>query len=76
MAKVPPILTLFFQPRDEGAAEQPMYVRGSRTQGRALGTLISSDVEMVEQAVLVQQTFAVWCNSDPSNRSRVARVFR
>ncbi|MGY4334885.1 hypothetical protein ACVWWG_009353 [Bradyrhizobium sp. LB7.2] len=36
MAKVPPILTLFFQPRDEGA-EQPMYVRGSRTQGQVLG---------------------------------------
>jgi hypothetical protein len=37
MAKDLPILTLLFQPRDEGAAEQPMYVRGSRTQGRVLG---------------------------------------
>ena len=48
MGKHPPIvLTPFLQPRDEGAAEQRMYV-----------------AEMVEHAVLGQQTFTVWCNSD------------
>ncbi|MCK1333312.1 hypothetical protein IVB57_34525 [Bradyrhizobium sp. CW9] len=32
--------------------------------GEAWGTLIPLDAEMVEHAVLGQQTFTVWCNSD------------
>jgi len=66
MAKYPPIiLTPFFQPRDEGVAEQRMYVAGFADEaGEAWGTLIPLDAEMVENAVLGQQTFTVWCNSD------------
>ncbi|WP_409187649.1 hypothetical protein [Bradyrhizobium sp. RDM4] len=66
MVKHPPIiLTPFFQPRDEGAAEQRMYVAGFADEaGEAWGTLIPLDAEMVEHAVLGQQTFTVWCNSD------------
>jgi hypothetical protein len=66
MAKYPPIiLTPFFQARDEGAAEQRMYVAGFADEaGEAWGTLIPLDAEMVEHAVLGQQTFTVWCNSD------------
>ena len=66
MVKDPPItLTPFFQPRDEGAAEQRMYVAGFADEaGEAWGTLIPLDAEMVEHAVLGQQTFTVWCNSD------------
>lgn len=59
------ILTPFFQPRDEGAAEQQMYVEGFADESAdAWGTLIPLDAEMVEHAVLGQQTFGVWCNSD------------
>ncbi|XFF02395.1 hypothetical protein ACQ3JU_1085 (plasmid) [Bradyrhizobium guangxiense] len=59
------ILTPFFQPRDEGVAEQRMYVAGFADEaGEAWGTLIPLDAEMVEHAVLGQQTFTVWCNSD------------
>ena len=66
MAKHPPIiLTPFFQPRDEGAAEQGMYVAGFADEaGEAWGTLIPLDAEMVEHVVLGQQTLTVWCNSD------------
>ncbi|MET4022215.1 hypothetical protein ABIB94_007433 [Bradyrhizobium sp. JR7.2] len=66
MAKHPPItLAPFFQPGDEGAAEQRMYVAGFADEaGEAWGTLIPLDAEMVEHAVLGQQTFTVWCNSD------------
>jgi hypothetical protein len=66
MVKHPPIiLTPFFQPRDEGAAEQRMYVAGFADEaGEAWGTLIPLDAEMVEHAVLGLQTFTVWCNSD------------
>ncbi|UGY11790.1 hypothetical protein HAP48_0001345 (plasmid) [Bradyrhizobium septentrionale] len=66
MGKHPPIvLTPFLQPRDEGAAEQRMYVAGFADEaGEAWGTLIPLDAEMVEHAVLGQQTFTVWCNSD------------
>lgn len=66
MAKCPPImLTPFFQPRDEGAAEQRMYVAGFADEsGEAWGTLVPLDAEMVERAVLGHQTFTVWCNSD------------
>lgn len=66
MAKHRPIiLTPFFQPRDEGAAEQRMYVAGFADEaGEAWGTLIPLDAEMVEHAVLEQQAFTVWCNSD------------
>lgn len=66
MAKCPStILTPFFQPRDEGAAEQRMYVAGLADEaGEAWGTLIPLDAEMVERAVLGDQTFTVWCNSD------------
>jgi hypothetical protein len=66
MAKHPPIiLTPFFQPRDEGAAEQRMYVAGFADEaGEVWGTPIPLDAEMVEHAVLRQQTFTVWCNSD------------
>jgi hypothetical protein len=66
MAKHPPIiLTPFFQPLDEGAAEQRMYVAGFADEaGEAWGTLIPLDADMVEHAVLGQQTFTVWCNSD------------
>jgi hypothetical protein len=61
----PIVLTPFFQPRDEGAAEQRMYVAGFADEaGEAWGTLIPLDAEMVEHAVLGQQTFTVWCNSD------------
>ena len=66
MAKHPQIvLTPFFQPRDEGAAEQRMYVAGFEDEaGEAWGTLIPLDAETVEHAVLGHQTFPVWCNSD------------
>lgn len=66
MAKCPPIiLTPFFQPRDEGAAEQRMYVAGFADEaGEAWGALVPLDAEMVERAVLGHQTFTVWCNSD------------
>ena len=66
MAKRPPVvLTPFFQPRDEGAAEQRMYVAGFADEaGEAWGTLIPLDGEMVKHAVLGLQTFTVWCNSD------------
>jgi hypothetical protein len=66
MAKCPPImLTPFFQLRDEDAVEQRMYVAGFADEaGEAWGTLIPLDAEMVENAVLGQQTFTVWCNSD------------
>ena len=61
MAKHAPIvLTPFFQPRDEGAAEQRMYVAGFADEaGEAWGTLIPLDAEMVEHAVLGQQTQAM-----------------
>ncbi|UPK31524.1 hypothetical protein IVB26_41695 (plasmid) [Bradyrhizobium sp. 195] len=66
MAKCPPImLTPFFQLRDEDAVEQRTYVAGFADQeGEAWGTLVPLDAEMVENAVLGQQTFTVWCNSD------------
>ena len=66
MGKHPPIvLTPFLQPRDEGAAEQRMYVAGfADEEGEAWGTLIPLDAETVEHAVLGHQTFTVWCNSD------------
>lgn len=66
MAKHAPILlTPFLQPRDEGAAEQRIYVAGFADEaGEAWGTLIPLDGEMVEHAVLGHQTFTVWCNSD------------
>ncbi|MHC2382777.1 hypothetical protein ACVIW2_009202 [Bradyrhizobium huanghuaihaiense] len=66
MAKYPPIiLTPFLQARDEGAAEQRTYVAGFADEaGEAWGTLVPLDAEMVEHAVLRQQTFTVWCNSD------------
>lgn len=61
----PILLTPFFQPRDEGAAEQRTYVAGFADEtGEAWGTLIPLDAEMVEHAVLGQQTFTVWCNFD------------
>jgi hypothetical protein len=66
MGKHPPIiLTPFFQPRDEGAAEQGMYVAGFADEaGEAWGTLIPLDAEAVERAVLGHQSFTAWCNSD------------
>ena len=66
MAKCTPIiLTPFFQLRDENVVERRMYVAGFTDEaGEAWGTLIPLDAEMVEHAVLGQQTFTVWCNSD------------
>jgi len=66
MAKhVPITVTPFFRPRDEGAVEERMYVAGFADEAdETWGTLVPLDAEMVERAVLGNQTFTVWCNSD------------
>ena len=66
MAKCTPIiLTPFFQLRDENVVERRMYVAGFTDEaGEAWGTLVPLDAEMVEGAVLGQQIFTAWCNSD------------
>ncbi|MET4492933.1 hypothetical protein ABIA94_008539 [Bradyrhizobium sp. LA7.1] len=77
MAKHPPIiLTPFFRPRDEGAAEPRMYVAGFADEaGETWGTLIPLDAEMVEHAVLGLQTFTSGATPTvASNRSRAATV--
>src|SRR3954451_16261494 len=66
MAKHAPIvLTPFFQPRDEGAAEQRMYVAGFADEaGGAWGTVIPLGAEAGADAGLAQQTLTFPSTSD------------